>query len=112
MLLVAVPKGWLLAYGWAHPSASLGRAVERVLPSHAAMALWLSLAFPVRSCAGPGETLAWSKQVLASAMTAAFPVRAWWWCCCQLLVLSGGTGQVAGAGKGYFDACLCELHIW
>ncbi|GIL76338.1 hypothetical protein Vretimale_5907 [Volvox reticuliferus] len=55
---VFLPKGFLISYGLSHPSASLGSAVNTMLPRHTAIMLWLSLAFP----------LVWRRQALLAAV--------------------------------------------
>lgn len=52
LLSVAVPKSWLLLVAWRWPGDGLGAAVELMLPRHSLLALWLSLAFPVRGACG------------------------------------------------------------
>ncbi|GIL45040.1 hypothetical protein Vafri_1996 [Volvox africanus] len=55
---VFLPKGFLIGYGLTHPSASMGSAVNTMLPRHTAIMLWLSLAFP----------LVWRRQALLAAV--------------------------------------------
>lgn len=44
---VLLPKGFLIGYGIARPAASLGAAINIMLPRHTAIMIWISLAFPV-----------------------------------------------------------------